>query len=916
MKLFHDIARQIYRQATRKRPKGHVRVTRTFGYTPPGEPEGEVRGERIVWRKRYYVLKRDLPDGYSKSVFDQYADTAQTRSIGSPSGSFFDSGNQAFTNACYAVKLFSKRQRRVQFEIECSGAHMAFYVGAETHGYGRAIGDRMEVRSSPDWPNDQWIGYNLIDRTGRVFEIVDSGPDWIDVDLNGQPLSSGVFTIRDPDVLAEVSGGAGVVQVHKSTLYVDLLAGAWHTVAIYAYMPADDSYFGVRSRIADYADGWREVDFERPRPPRWTEALAASLTSDVEAGAYTLTVDDASSWPASGSGSIDGDAFYYGRKEGNVLRDVVGLEASHSAGATVRAGAIATGYDSIERGTSYVTLSWDDPPAPDLGGVGVYRAWWEASGYTLAENTTGDDEIVVAGDARDALAAGSVVRVGDTRYQVRSVSYDSSADETTLALDPYVGGGDASVSASAGETVYVQRYTKLADVPKGQEFFRTLAFAGGELIEFVLDAYDNSEFGNRSEKADVRVVRVGERSCPPKPSVVRVEKGQDKMTVHLEQHVDSDNSDIRGWHVWGRGKAVTRIRSTLIWDKANMVTCYSVDGFSVGDRILVDTTDGKKSTTVDKIAWNDLQFTLPDGARPVEGGEIRAVFSTTVQSVVDSYTFTVADASGIRTDQPLLLKDGSGVQRTAEVWAVDGNTVTLRYPMQVALEAGDRVSVLEKLGELDNGLDNLVFWRIVQMALALGRPLYERIEVPASRGASHRFWVSSFDKAGNELLDGLACSGAVYSGVGTVADWGQDNLVSSFDELAPETYPYADEVMQAVGRAFASGSGVVSPIAVVDLRPDEASADYVDAFDVVVEEPLYWGTGSASGTTFTADTRHTPDDPDGNADFTDAIVGGKFVDSTGTEYRIMEYSGNQITLDRTGAHSGDYGILSGGDVIE
>tara|TARA_R110001632_G_scaffold184304_5_gene304431 strand:- start:1388 stop:1912 length:525 start_codon:yes stop_codon:yes gene_type:complete len=81
------------------------------------------------------------------------------------------------------------------------------------------------------------------------------------------------------------------------------------------------------------------LDYGRSEPSRALKENTAN--GAISAGDTTITLTDASTFSASGSGNIDGDSFTWTGKSTNDLTGCTGVSFSHATGVTIQEGVMA-----------------------------------------------------------------------------------------------------------------------------------------------------------------------------------------------------------------------------------------------------------------------------------------------------------------------------------------------------------------------------------------------------------------------------------------------------------------------------------------------------------------------------------------------------------------------------------------------
>tara|TARA_R110002124_G_scaffold78953_3_gene210382 strand:+ start:1290 stop:1787 length:498 start_codon:yes stop_codon:yes gene_type:complete len=93
----------------------------------------------------------------------------------------------------------------------------------------------------------------------------------------------------------------------------------------------------IRRATIDIDQSFR--DYGRAVPSK--SIAETTLNGAVAAGATTITLTSASSFPTAGNGNIDGDSFAWTGKSSNDLTGCTGISFDHATGVTVQAGEMA-----------------------------------------------------------------------------------------------------------------------------------------------------------------------------------------------------------------------------------------------------------------------------------------------------------------------------------------------------------------------------------------------------------------------------------------------------------------------------------------------------------------------------------------------------------------------------------------------
>lgn len=896
------IKKQIHEQVDPSRKVGRVKVDRVTGYTFRDIKQTEKRGaESIDWKKRYYVWNRGGTNGLfdlDRDSFLAYSYTKTVRTINTSYGNLYDENLPQYVNTNYGLKIFSRTAKTIQLKIEANGGNASLYFGVDIKGTGTASGSVWTSDTDQGWTTDAFIGYKLYDNDFNEYAITANTSDTLTVTLGASgSLADGNFRIIDTGTCAEIASTEGDQIYGGGNYYLTMLANTWHIISFYYYSEASSSYVRILGDLGKVIDDWKPVDFEPPPMPTWNDTLVGTLSSNITTSSKHIDVSSAAAARAYGTVTIStllpsaatADCVHYESKISTSLRYVTDIESSHSAGENVWSGSIITGYASYIMRSALIRLNWNESSVADLAGIGIYRVEWYDVGLTIYDQPT-STTFRFAGDIRTTLRSKDIIKIGEMERVVIWLTYDGTYTTVTLFT---------AFSGDITATIYKQQYTHIADVAKDERTYLMEGMKPGVIYEFALDAFDNSEFRNRSEKTYSRSIIAGDRTAPAKPTDIRYEISGG--LILLWKFNKGSITDFAGFNIWAKGSVGTYVKDNSYFSTTSRFTVYSTNGLKIGDPILVQTASSWASGLITGIYANNIEVALT--STPAIGGILYQCISTKITSVEDSTTFTVFDATGFDTTKPLLLAFGTQEEETAGIWSISGDVITLRDNPNRMPRVNDRVINLELVANWGGEFEGL--WS--------GNVTY-RQQVRGDFGTINKYWISSYDIAGNQEKTKLNSTSDVYYNVGNIVDWGNNNLISSFDEVLPSVYPYADEVLRFVGEVFTnSDNEVVSPIAVVDMYVDDEYKNMAADFDVIMVKPLWWGTGTGSLRSYTTTTRCTPSTPAGNVDLDNTVIGGRLVDNNGDEFRITGRLGNTITLASGTPVSGDYGIISGAE---
>lgn len=908
---FKKIQKQIFDQVDPTKDVGHVKIDKVQGYTFRDIKEtGKRPTSKIIWKKRYYIKERELNDAglceMDRNAFNSYSDYINVQSIETDNGNIRDTDLPKYINANYAIKVYSRTAKTVPFTVDTNDGNFSIYLGVDITGTGTASGNVWTVSGDdPDWGTNDFDGYTFYDDHNHEFEITANTSNTITVTLGtGKYLNDGDFRIRDTGTAGEVSSTGGAFIYFGGTYYLELLANTWHTISFYYYSEIANQDITVTCDFDKYIDAFKGVDFEPPPAPQWNDTYLGTLSRSIGTTSKHLKVSSTGSAPTYGAVRLTTnttttpDMVYYESKTSTEFRYATDIDSSWIPTTKVWEGGIRTGYYDLSKGISYIRLRWKDPLVDDLGGISIYEVQYIDTGRTIYDQPT-STTIRIEADVRSEIRINDVLKIDGTHRTVDDTTYISPYTTVTLS------------SAFAGDitaTVYKKNLIFVKDISKGEERYDIYPVEAGEEYIYVLRAFDSSEFKNKSTITEERSIIAGDRIPPSKPTDITYDITGGRVSLTWKQTLDTDPNDFAGFDIWAKGGAATYVKDVSLYSSTSRFTVYSTRGLKTDDPILVQYgTSSWETGTIVNVYGNDIEVSLDE--TPMVGGLVYQCVSTTITGVVYNSTstyITLKDITDINPNSPLLLKFGQDTEETAQIWDISGNIVELKETPRNVPVIGDRVVVMELIARQTVPTPYLCVRSFSDdYAYTMGTHV-----LTTGFGTINKYWISSFDKVENENFTKLNSTSNIYYGVGTVQDWGTDNLISSFDEIDRDTYPYADEILLSVGQVFSNTNNeMISPIAVVDLTVEEQYKDMSGTFEVIHVKPSHWGTGTGSSQAYTTTTRHTPSSPTGNTNLTDAVIGCRLIDNDGDEFLITGRTGNNLTLLTGTPVSGDYDII-------